>query len=254
MTLLVTDAVVLHVFPYLESSRIVRLATREAGVQSVLARGARRPKSRFGSALDLYAEGVAHISMRPSRDLQTLSGFETTQSRSRIGEDLGRFTGAATVAELALRCATEETTPALFDAVNGALEAIADAEPATAGDATLGAAWRLMAALGFCPSLDNCATCHTRLPADTPLSFGHRAGGGLCPRCAPAHRPVRRLPADAVQSLRTWLSHGDRPSLGVTARRAHQRLLREFIYEHVAEGRAFPAFEMWQRETCELVT
>ena len=42
MTLVVSDALVLHVQDYLESSRIVRLATREHGVQSVLARGARR--------------------------------------------------------------------------------------------------------------------------------------------------------------------------------------------------------------------
>ena len=41
MSLLVTDAIVLHSADYLESSRIFRLATREAGVQSVLARGAR---------------------------------------------------------------------------------------------------------------------------------------------------------------------------------------------------------------------
>ena len=34
-----TDALVLHLFDYLESSRIVRVATRELGVQSVLARG-----------------------------------------------------------------------------------------------------------------------------------------------------------------------------------------------------------------------
>jgi len=42
MTLLVTDAIVLHSFDYLESSRILRLLTREAGVRSVLARGGSR--------------------------------------------------------------------------------------------------------------------------------------------------------------------------------------------------------------------
>jgi len=46
MTLLVTDAIVLHSFDYLESSRILRLLTREAGVRSVLARGARRSQRR----------------------------------------------------------------------------------------------------------------------------------------------------------------------------------------------------------------
>ena len=46
MSLVVTDAIVLHAFDYLESSRILKLATREAGVRSVLARGARLPDER----------------------------------------------------------------------------------------------------------------------------------------------------------------------------------------------------------------
>jgi recombinational DNA repair protein (RecF pathway) len=49
MTFVSTDAIVLHVQDYLESSRIVRLATRELGVQSVLARG--RDVLGAGSAL-----------------------------------------------------------------------------------------------------------------------------------------------------------------------------------------------------------
>ena len=61
--LLATEAVVLHAFPYLESSRILRLATRDAGVVSALARGARRPKNRFG-ALDLFTGGTAQLSVR----------------------------------------------------------------------------------------------------------------------------------------------------------------------------------------------
>ena len=39
MPLLVSDAIVLHTFDYLESSRIVRLVTRDAGLRSALARG-----------------------------------------------------------------------------------------------------------------------------------------------------------------------------------------------------------------------
>jgi recombinational DNA repair protein (RecF pathway) len=35
MSLITTDAIVLHAVPYLESSRILRLATREAGVWAV---------------------------------------------------------------------------------------------------------------------------------------------------------------------------------------------------------------------------
>ena len=55
MSTLVTEAIVLHAFDYLETSRIIRLMTREAGVQSVLARGARNSRKRFGNAGDLFS-------------------------------------------------------------------------------------------------------------------------------------------------------------------------------------------------------
>ncbi|HEX5831959.1 MAG TPA: recombination protein O N-terminal domain-containing protein, partial [Gemmatimonadaceae bacterium] len=64
MPLVATEAVVLHVLDYLESSRILRLATREAGVVSVLAKGARRARSRVGSAVDLFAGGVAQLYLK----------------------------------------------------------------------------------------------------------------------------------------------------------------------------------------------
>src|SRR5947208_2219573 len=80
MTLVVTEAIVLHAFDYLESSRILKLVTRDAGVRSVLARGAKRSRKRFGTALDLYAEGTAELRMKTGRDLDTLSSFDVPRA------------------------------------------------------------------------------------------------------------------------------------------------------------------------------
>ncbi|MDQ6829771.1 MAG: DNA repair protein RecO, partial [Gemmatimonadota bacterium] len=115
---MLTDAIVLHAFNYSETSRILRLATRDAGVVSVLARGARRSKSRFGSALDLFAEGVAHLAMKDGRDLQTLAGFDVVRSRAGLGTELVRFAGASAVAELMLRFGSEDPNSPLFDALS----------------------------------------------------------------------------------------------------------------------------------------
>jgi len=107
MPLVVTEAVVLHVFDYLESSRIFRVVTREAGVRSVLARGARRSSRRFGSALDLFAQGSAELHVKPGRDLDTLGRFDVERARPELGLDLSRFTGASVIAELTLRFGRE---------------------------------------------------------------------------------------------------------------------------------------------------
>ena len=247
MALLVTDAVVLHAFNYSETSRILRLATREAGVQSVLARGARRSHRRYGSALDLFAEGSAQIYTKSGRDLQTLGAFDVVQSRPALAADLDRFAGASCVAELVLRFATADAQPALYDALVAALDGIAGAAPEAAREAALAGVWRLVAELGFAPTVDACASCHALVAAGDPAMFSHPAGGVLCGRCA-RHTPgSRNLPPAARAALRTWLDGGHAALDGDGDARAHQRLLREFLREHLADGRALRAFELWEQ-------
>lgn len=248
MPLLVTDAVVLHAFDYLETSRILRLATREAGVQSVIARGARRSRSRYGSALDLFAGGVAEIHTKAGRELQTLASFDVTHPRTHLALDLDRFTAASAISELMLRFARDDAHDTLFDALIAALERVGDAAPGQATDAALAGAWHLVAELGFAPALDRCASCHAQLGDVEAVRFSHPAGGGLCERCAPLVRGTRTLPADAIAVLRHWIAGQPGALDGDGARRAHQRLLREFLQEHLTDGRPLRAFDVWERE------
>ena len=249
MSLLLTEAVVLHGFDYLESSRIFRVMTYDAGLRSVLARGARRSSRRFGSALDLFAQGTAQIHVKAGRDLDTLGAFDVTRARPELGADLGRFAGAAVVAELTLRFARDDADPVLFTSVVSSLDALALAPPGAAREAALAGAWRVIAALGVAPNVDSCSECHASLSADEPALFSHPAGGTLCPRCARLAPSGRVLPAEARAALRAW-TMGSRVSLASDGEaRAHQRLLREFVREHLSDDRPLTAFEGWERES-----
>jgi DNA repair protein RecO (recombination protein O) len=247
MSLVVTDAVVLHTFDYLESSRILRLATREVGVQSVLAKGARRSKRRFGSAVDLFAEGVAQLYMKPGRDLHTLSSFEVTRSRAALGTDLERFAAASALAELALRFVQPEAQAVLYERLTHALDAVAASPPEAARGAALAGAWALVGEMGFAPALDQCASCHAPVDPDEPAMFSHPAGGALCARCARRLPGSRTVPAAARAAVRAWLAGADSPPLSDGEGRAHQRLLREFLVEHLGDGRPLRAFDVWEK-------
>jgi len=245
MPLVATDALVLHVFDYLETSRILRLATREHGVQSVLARGARTSSNRFGSALDLFAEGVAQLDLRPGRDLQTLAGFEVMRIRPGLAADLSRFTAAAAISECVQRVVTEDHAPAAYEITRVALDELADASGATVLAVAVGALWRLVAELGFAPELEACASCHAAMASDTAAPFSHTAGGVLCARCAARAPGARHLPASARGALLDWLAGGT-PVLTSAEGRAHQRLLREFLGEHLTEARGLKAYAVWE--------
>lgn len=248
MNALSTDAIVLHAFDYLETSRIVRLLTRDAGVVSVLARGARRSRARYGSGMDLYAEGLAQISIKPQRDLHNLNNMEITRSRAGIAHDIGRFTAAAVISELVMRFVGEESGSHLFDVTSHVFDEIAESPPDETVQTAVAGAWRLIAALGLTPALDICASCHADIPADSDALFSHRAGGVLCTRCGALIAGVRRLPASARAAITLWLGASRTLQLTDLEQRAHQRLLREFVQEHLSEDRPLRAFHVWERE------
>jgi len=248
MSVLVSDAIVLHSFDYLESSRILRIVTRDAGVRSVLARGARRSKARFGSALDLYAQGTAELHVKPGRELDTLGSFEVTRARPQLALQLARFTGASAIAELTLRFVRDAADPSLFDAIVSAFDEIASSPPERTRDITLAGAWRILAEFGVAPTVDVCADCQSPIDPKEAVMFSHPSGGALCNRCSRLARSGRTLPPDARNALRQWLSGEPFALHGPQDVRAHQRLLREFLREHLADERPMRAFEVWERD------
>jgi DNA repair protein RecO (recombination protein O) len=244
--LIQTDSLVLHAFDYRETSRIVRLATRDVGIVSVIARGARRPKNRFSVALDLFASGVAHLSLHPTRDLHALTAFDLTRSRPELAESLARFIAASAVSELCMRFAKEDDSGRVHAAATELLDAIGTSPSAAVAGVTLGGAWRLVAELGFAPALDRCASCHAPIPGAEPVTFHHRAGGALCERCARLSHGGRTLPDEARCALAAWLAGEPAEPADDAGARAHQRLLREFVEEHLGDGRPLRAFLAWE--------
>src|SRR5205823_5943733 len=94
MSLVTTPALVLQTYRYSETSKVVRLATRDLGVQSAIAKGALRPKSRFGAGLELLSEGMAQLYFRETRELHTLGAFDLVHLRRDLAADVGRLARA----------------------------------------------------------------------------------------------------------------------------------------------------------------
>jgi DNA repair protein RecO (recombination protein O) len=245
MSLITTDAIVLHSFDYMESSRIVRLVTRDAGLRSAIARGIRKSTKRFGGGLNLFAEGTVHLHAREGRELDALAGFESQRVPAALGEDLGRFAGASALAELTLRVATEASADvALYDSVREALHALELADPSSVAATTITGGWRIVQALGYAPSLESCVECDEAIPDDASALFSLSAGGVVCADCA-GSRGGRVLPPDARRVITAWLVGGDTQGLTDSDVRAHQRLFHEFVSEHLIEGRPTPAIDLW---------
>jgi len=224
-----TRAVVLQTYAYSDTSKILRLVTREHGPRSAIARGARRPGSRFGGLIEPFAEGMATLYLREGGDLHTLSDFDLIRERQGLGRDLVRFAGASVLCEMVMRLAPEHRDDRLFAALVRGLDELLAAPADRAEGTALRAAWRLVAVLGFTPDLERCSRCG-REPEGGSARFDYASGGLRCSSCG-GEGP--RLRPEDVQTLHRLLSPGPvppRPGL------QQRRLLADFIRYHVAEG------------------
>ena len=248
MPLITTPAIVLKVTPYSETSKIVRLLSRDHGLVSALARGARRAKSRCGAGLDLFAVGTATVRIKAQTDLHTLCGFDLTRGHSHIAEEMARFGAASALVELALKCAPAEPHPESFVALEEGLDALDRAAAGGEEAAALAACWRLVVALGFEPVLDRCAACGT--PVQGAVAFSAAQGGALCrAHQRDAAHPTRLVSEDRDALHALLEGRWPDPPLDARHAAAHRRLLIAFIRHHLAEDRPLPALAFWDRES-----
>lgn len=247
MALVSTPAIVLSALRYSETSKIVRLATRDLGVQSAIAKGALRPRSRFGASLQLLSEGQAHLLVKEHRELHLLTGFDLSHLHVSLAGDLGRYATASALAEVMLRFAPADPHPESFDRLSHALHALEQAGPREAEALGFRLLWHLVSVLGFAPSLDACVRDGALLPAAGGLPFSTREGGALCAACAAEHGAVR-LPERARADLLALLDEdAGLPLLDARHAESHRRLLARYIRYHLGEGAELPALEFWLR-------
>src|SRR5438046_1376391 len=117
------QALVLRTTDWSESSRIATLWTREFGKVRVLAKGGRRIKSNFESALDLLTHCSIVFLRKSSGSLDLLTEAQVVRRFPRLRTDLTALYAAYYVAEL-LADWTEEYDPhpVLFDEAVATLE------------------------------------------------------------------------------------------------------------------------------------
>jgi DNA repair protein RecO (recombination protein O) len=224
-----TTGIVLRVIDFSESSCVVTLFTREFGKITGLAKGARRPKSPFESALDVLAL-VRLLFLRKSGDVLDLLTEARLERRFRAASrSLGRLYAGYYVAELlAALTDDDDPQPDWFDAADAALcqlDGTADIATTLLRFEIAGLKW-----LGHAPSLDDCVSCGRTVPLQPRVPFGVIAGGVLCAGCRGGQRTVIGVSAAARQVLRREFASEESPTEIERALRGELRgLMNQYI-------------------------
>lgn len=125
MSIIHDQAIVLHSIKHSDSSLILHMMARGHGRVSIIAKGARSKKPRFGAALELMSHSDIIYSHRQTREIQMLREARVIDSFLPMRDDLEKTTLGLAVCEL-MRMVTpaEEISTELFDVALQALQSI----------------------------------------------------------------------------------------------------------------------------------
>jgi DNA repair protein RecO (recombination protein O) len=162
---------------YGEGHKIISIYTRESGKMSVMARGAKKLKSRHGAITQLFTYG--QFVVYKSSQMGTLNAGEIIDSHHKLREDLMKSAYAAYIAEMTEKLTGElEPSPMLFEQILAAFKGIEEDKAPFAIAHMM--EMKMLILSGYAPELDQCVACGR---AAGEMSFSVSGGGLLCTNC-----------------------------------------------------------------------
>lgn len=181
MKSLTDEAIVIGVFDYRETDRIVHLYTKEHGRLSGIARGAKKSVKRFGGAFELFAR--LSVNFLPAENLAAIRSAEPLTIYPGIRQALATIANAAYAVEL-VAALTPERLPnkRIFRLLSAYLEHLdtLSAEPSDRHFFEI----NLLNIVGYRPPLDCCSECGAVLAGDRGFWSPGVRHGIVCRRCS----------------------------------------------------------------------
>jgi DNA repair protein RecO (recombination protein O) len=222
------EALILRSRRFRDTSLIVTVLCRHCGKQSLLARGARRPKSTFGASLETFTRSQVIFYRRELKELYTLSSSEIIDDYAAIRASPRKIIGAQVICEFLDR------TSAAGQVQSGMYPLAITALDAAARTTTLGQLKSVLysflllglAHLGFRPHLSKCVRCGRRAANLFSVAYG-----GLVCKLA-EDRASHVLPPRCIADLRR-VYEKRRPVADLTELAHLDRLVRSYLQYHV---------------------
>ncbi|MDP6777850.1 MAG: DNA repair protein RecO [Candidatus Latescibacteria bacterium] len=242
------EGLVLRGYRMSGSSKVVVIYTRESGKLRLAARGARRPKSRFGASLEPITWGSYVYSRREGRDLQTLTEGDILYAFGGLKRDYRRMAHASAVCDLLDHMTAEEDRNGVLCSV--ALESLRWIESVADASVEL-PLWyfqlKAASALGYRPHLSGCVRCGSRLE-DSGIRFSPVEGGTVCGHCGSSGSPLDRPTVTYLEQIQTGRPDRiDVEPFGRVDRGKVRGMLRTYLDYHVEARRRIRSLDFLDR-------
>jgi DNA repair protein RecO (recombination protein O) len=206
----------------------VHLYSATRGRIGAIAKGSRRPRSRFGGRLEPFFR-LDLVLYEGRGDLLTVTGASTVDGHARLRSSGAALGAAGRACDAVLRLLDSgEPNEAAYNLLCNYLGLLDADGDATAPGSALAFRLKLALAAGFSPELASCATCGE---AEHISAFSGAAGGVVCASCEgggfPLSEEAHRFMVDA---LARPLSEAPAAGRGVAAQA--DRAITETLEHH----------------------
>lgn len=194
------EGIVIRTNDYGETHKIVTVFTREFGKVAVMARGAKRPKSRLSSSSQLFILGV--FVYQRHKGMGSLNSADIIDSFRNIRSDIFLTSYGACMIELIDRLLEDyQPDPELYEILYQLLVRLNEGEDPEVLLSIMEI--KMMTRAGAAPVVHQCASCGS---AELPFQFSLRYGGALCQRCLHRDPYVIKVEPKVMKLFRVFQS------------------------------------------------
>lgn len=225
------EAVVIRSVDYGEGHKIITLFTKEAGKVGVIARGAKKMRSRLAAMTQVFTYG--EFTYYRSGQLGNLQSGDVIEAYPSLQTDIYKTAYAAYIIEMIDRMLHEhEGSAFLFEQLLAALQAIDEGkDPQTISHLF---EMKMFDFAGYTPTLHACSNCASERISHC---FSAQLGGVLCEKCRHMDVNLMRISARALHLLQTFqrvdLRQLGQVTLSAESKAELRRCMRLFIDTHV---------------------
>lgn len=181
-----------------EADVILTLLSSDGGIVRAVAKGMRKPTSRFAGRLE--PGSVADLMLAPGRTFEVVSDARSVDLHAGLRADYERSTAASVVLDVLDKMAVEgQPEERLFGLACATLGALETAELSRIRPLVTAFLLKAMSMHGYRPHLDSCVSC--ACTAGGRSGFSLEAGGILCPACGGSAPPL----SAGARELLSWL-------------------------------------------------
>lgn len=205
-----SEGIILRTSDYGETNKVVTMLTRDLGKIAVMARGAKKPKSRLASITQPFTYGSYLV--QKGTGMGALQQGELIQSFRSIREDIFKTAYAAYIAELTDKLTEDkQPNPFLFEMLYQTFMYMHEGIDLDILQYIYEV--KMTRVAGIPPRLDGCVNCAN---TEGIFAFSIREGGFLCNRCKHID-PYRIQASPAALKLLRLFYYFDLSKLGNVA-------------------------------------